>query len=109
MMKRYVNHRAHGANTGADWANAYPALPATLARGATYYVASGEYPEAVLDDAESGSVEIELRQATLTDHGTDDGWQPHFVDIRPVVFRGGLHFITGHYRLHGEFLILPNA
>ena len=59
-----VRAGATGANTGADWNNAYTVLPATLVRGATYYVASGSYGAYTYDDAESGTTVITIKKAT---------------------------------------------
>ncbi len=47
----YVRAGATGNNDGSDWANAYSSFPPQLERGATYYVASGEYGSLILDDA----------------------------------------------------------
>jgi hypothetical protein len=66
--------------TGSDWQTALIALPGTLVRGATYYVADGTYPGCVIDDAVVGSTYITIKKATLADHGTDIGWAPEYGD-----------------------------
>src|SRR6478672_8702003 len=71
----YVRQGASGTGTGDDWTNAYPNLPGTLTRGDTYYVADGSYGNPVFDDPESGTLVITIKKATITDHGTDTGWQ----------------------------------
>lgn len=76
----YVRAGATGANTGADWTNAFSALPATLSRGATYYVADGSYSSYTFDDAASADALITIRKATAADHGTSAGWQAAFGD-----------------------------
>lgn len=68
----YVRSGASG--NGSDWANAYGALPATLVRGATYYIASGSYGTYQFDDPVSGTKLITVKKATATDHGTETGW-----------------------------------
>ncbi len=71
----YVRPGATGANTGADWANAFKALPANLVRGDTYYLGPGAYGAHTFADAASGTLPITLLRATATDHGTGSGWQ----------------------------------
>lgn len=70
----YVRAGASGANTGADWSNAYTALPSSLVRGAVYYVADGSYGGYTFDDAASGTTMITVKKAIQADHGTDTGW-----------------------------------
>jgi hypothetical protein len=75
---RYVRQGAAGARTGADWANAYTDLPATLNRGDVYYVAAGNYATHNFNDAASGTATIVIKGATAADHGTDAGWSASF-------------------------------
>src|SRR5262245_7797716 len=77
---RYVRAGAAGANTGADWTNAYSVLPATLVRGDVYYLADGSYPGYIFDDASSGTTLITIKKATVNDHGTDTGWLASYGD-----------------------------
>ncbi len=69
-----VRANATGANDGSDWNNAYTALPATLVRGAIYYIANGNYSGYTFNTATSGSTYITIKKATVSDHGTDTGW-----------------------------------
>jgi hypothetical protein len=39
----------------SDWTNAYPSLPATLTRGDTYYIATGNYGGYGFNTAQSGT------------------------------------------------------
>jgi hypothetical protein len=94
----YVRQGAGG--TGSDWTNAYSSLPATLVRGATYYVAAGSYAGYTFDDAVSGSTPITVRKATAGDHGTASGWQSAYGN--PAVFTGTLHFRTSHVVVDGQ-------
>jgi hypothetical protein len=92
--------RQGAAGTGTDWANAYSSLPATLVRGATYFLAAGTYGGYTFDDAVSGTTPITVRKATADDHGTDTGWQPAFAD--PARFTGTLHIRTSHIVVDGQ-------
>jgi hypothetical protein len=74
----YVRASATGANNGSDWTNAYKTLPATLQRGATYYVASGSYPSYTFNTPESGTALVTIKKASGSDHGTDTGWQSSY-------------------------------
>jgi hypothetical protein len=76
----YVRAGAAGTGTGRDWTNAYAALPSTLVRGATYYVADGTYGSHTFDAAASGTQVITIRKATLPNHGTNVGWVSDFGD-----------------------------
>lgn len=80
MANKYVRAGADGANDGSDWTNAFTALPSTLVRGDTYYIADGEYPSYTFDDAVSGSDVITIKKATQAAHGTDTGWDGSYGD-----------------------------
>lgn len=73
-MACYVRAGAGGTASGADWTNAYTTLPATLTRGATYYVATGSYDRYTADDADSGTDVITIQAPTIAAHGTATGW-----------------------------------
>lgn len=73
-MACYVRAGAGGTASGADWTNAYTTLPATLTRGATYYVATGSYTRYTADDADSGTDVITIQAPTVAAHGTATGW-----------------------------------
>jgi hypothetical protein len=72
--------RAGATGNGADWANALAQLPATLTRGDTYYVADGAYSGYTFDDPSSGSSYSTIKKATISDHGSDIGWQDSYGD-----------------------------
>ena len=61
---RYVRQGATGSPNGIDWTNAYTALPATLTRGDTYYIADGTYSSYTFDDAISGTTYITIKGIT---------------------------------------------
>ena len=95
----YVRAGATGAQTGADWSNAFPQLPARLERGSTYYVADGTYPSKTFSDALSGTLKITIQKATVQSHGTSVGWNDEFGDGQAVF--ASLTFNTGQYLLDG--------
>lgn len=95
---RYV--RAGAAGDGRDWANALPALPATLVRGDTWWIADGTYPGYRCDDPVSGTTPITLRKATRSAHGTATGWNDAYGD-GSARFTGQLDVRTSHWVIDG--------
>jgi hypothetical protein len=94
----YIRAGATGSSC-TDWgANACNQLPATLQRGATYYLARGNYGSYTFDDAVSGAQIITLKSATGADHGTDTGWQSAYAG--QALFTQ-LAFNTGNYVFDG--------
>src|SRR5262245_44026348 len=77
-----ANHyiRSGATGNGSDWTNASSALPTSLVRGDTYYIADGSYSGYTVDDAVSGTQVITLKKATAADHGTDTGWVSTYGD-----------------------------
>lgn len=80
----YVRAGASGAATGADWNDAFTALPATLNRGDTYYIADGSYAGYTFNDAISGSTAITIKKAITADHGTETGWNSSYGDGQAI-------------------------
>ena len=76
----YVRPGAQGTNDGSTWLNAYLQIPAALQRGATCYLADGDYARHRFNSPESAAKTIAIKKATKADHGTDDGWQAEFGD-----------------------------
>jgi hypothetical protein len=82
----YICPGASGANSGADWTNAYTGIgtgtgqinPASMVRGDTYYVANGQITSArstiVFSTPDSGSSIITIQKATDAANGTSVGW-----------------------------------
>lgn len=97
----YVRAGASGTASGTDWTNAYTALPASLTRGDTYYVAGGNYGAYTFDDAQSGTLVITIKKATAADHGTDTGWNPAYGDS-PAIFNSVIQFARGYYVFDGQ-------
>jgi hypothetical protein len=69
-----VTPSGSGANTGADWNNAYAGIPANLTRGDVYYLADGSYPAYTFSQGASGTATVELRKAQSYDNCTATGW-----------------------------------
>jgi hypothetical protein len=95
-----VRAGANGNGSGSDWNNAFPALPATLQRGATYYVAAGNYGSYRFDDPVSGTALITIKKATATDHKTDTGWAASYGSGQ-AVFSAPLSFTTDNWVFDG--------
>lgn len=72
----YVRDGGPTANCGTNWTNACDHISnfGTLERGATYYVASGNYAAYTITQAVVGSQTITIKKATDGEHGTDSGW-----------------------------------
>lgn len=96
----YVRAGASGSANGTDWTNAYTSLPATLTRGDTYYIASGNYAGHIFNDAVSGTLVITIRKATISDHGTSTGWSDSFATGQ-AVFSPNLVFARSYYVFDG--------
>jgi len=94
-----VRAGATGANNGSDWNNAYSSLPATLQRGAFYYVADGSYSGWALKTANSGSTLITIKKATEADHGTGTGWQSTYGDGQAAI--ASLNFSSSYWVIDG--------
>ncbi len=101
----YVRAGATGLNNGIDWTNAYTELPPSLTRGYTYYIADGNYPGYTFDDPVYGSLFITIKKATITDHGTDDGWVNYYGDGQAVFSSSGQSVIgiaTSYLEFDGQ-------
>lgn len=86
-----------------NWAtgNACAALPATLVRGATYYVADGAYSGRIFTTAASGTTLITIQKATVGSHGDSTGWSDAFGDGQ-ATFAGQLEFDTRYWVFDGK-------
>jgi hypothetical protein len=107
----YVRAGATGSNNGSDWTNAYTELPnsyssgfyyTNLNRGATYYIADGDYSSKslVFYTTESGTQYITIKKATSSDHGTSTGWQNSYGDGQANW--GTLWFARSYYQFDGQ-------
>lgn len=76
----YIRQGASGSRNGSDWANAYTNIPPTLTRGNTYYIADGSYGDYTVNAPADGTNFIHFKKATLSDHGTDAGWDNAYGD-----------------------------
>ncbi len=101
----YVRQGATGSNDGSDWNNTYTELPSALIRGATYYIADGQYPPYDFDDAESGEEYITIKKAIESDHGTGSGWLNSYGDGQAIFTSDGPHtwgMTHGYYIIDGQ-------
>lgn len=96
----YVRSGASGSGNGSDWSNAYTTLPSTLVRGATYYVAAGTYGGYTFKTATAGSTMITVKKATVSDHGTDTGWNSSFGSGQ-AVFTGEITITSSYFLFDG--------
>ncbi|MBI1936260.1 VCBS repeat-containing protein [Candidatus Woesearchaeota archaeon] len=95
----YIRSGATGL-TCADWgANACNALPATLQRGAIYYIADGSYGSYTFDDPVSGTQTITIKKATVAEHGTSTGWSDSYGD--GTAAWGAVTFSTSYWVFDG--------
>ena len=106
----YVRSGATGSATGVDWTNAYTALPSSLTRGVTYYVAAGTYPGHLFADPDSGTTYITVQAPTTAVHGTSTGWSDAYAaqavfnkaDSSQIgdmfTFQSDYYLINGSYR-----------
>lgn len=76
----YVRAGATGLGNGSDWTNAFPTLPPTLTRGATYFIADGAYESYEFDAPTAGGLTITIKKATVSEHGTNTGWLAGYGD-----------------------------
>lgn len=97
---KFVRAGAAGTNDGSDWNNAYPALPASLVRGNTYYLADGSYSDYTFDDANNGTSVITIKKATASDHGSDTGWASTYGDGQAVFSKWYVY--TDYYVFDGQ-------
>lgn len=95
----YIRAGATGADTGADWTNAWTALPSTLTRGDVYYIADGSYSSYTFDD--SGTAKTYIKKAIASDHGTDSGWQSSYGD-GTATFNATVTFKSSYWVFDGQ-------
>jgi hypothetical protein len=100
QSKFFVRSGASGGNNGSDWNNAFASLPATLVRGATYYVADGTYPGYTFDDAANGTSWIFIKKATAATNSGDVGWSADYGD-GVALFNGSLNFRSPYVDIDG--------
>jgi hypothetical protein len=81
----YARPDGAAGNNGSNWANAFCKLPATLERGAVYYLASGQYGSYTFKDAANGDQWIAVKKATADDHGPAADWNASYGE-GPAVF-----------------------
>ncbi len=92
--------RSGATGNGSDWTNALNALPATLVRGATYYIADGSYGAYTFDDPVSGTQLITIKKATIAGHGIATGWLNTYGDGQAVFT--ALEFTSSNWLFDGQ-------
>lgn len=98
-----------GCAASAGAAGAYDGLPATLTRGDTYYLGDGTYPGYKFDDAESGTLVISVKKATVAAHGPSGSWDNAYgdgvatflVNYNVYGVYTGMQIIRGYYDIDG--------
>lgn len=98
---KYVRQGAAGSGSGDDWTNAYTALPTTLVRGQTYYVADGTYNGRTFNTPASSTTRITIKKATVADHGVSTGWSDAYGD-GTAEFTSQMNFTTHYWTLDGQ-------
>jgi hypothetical protein len=73
----------------------------SLIRGATYFVADGNYAARTWNRATSGTSVITIKKATIADHGTNTGWADAFGEGQ-AVFAGGNTVSTSYWTFDGQ-------
>lgn len=103
MAFKYLLASASGSGSGSDWTNAFTTLADAndgVARGDRLYVGEGEYAEDITFDVPaSGTSTIEIRKATVADHGTNTGWNNTFANQATI--QGSCAFATDYWILNG--------
>ncbi len=104
----YIYDSAAGANTGADWTNAWTSLPATLIRGHTYYIADGIYPGYYCNTPQNGVVPIYIKKAIGADHGIGTGWVAAMGDGQAVFYTQDATYVPGNLSTQTPFTLNAN-
>lgn len=99
----YVRSGATGANSGADWNNAWRNMNeidwSAVNRGETVYVADGTYSGCTFSKANAGSNKIIIKKATASDHGAGAGWSGVYGDGTAVF--GSIGFSSDYWEFDG--------
>ena len=91
---------ATGANNGLDWSNAYSSLPASLVRGATYYLAAGNYGSKTFNTPNSGTNVITIRAATIANPGNVTNWNNAYAG--QVIFTADCALQSDYWTFDGQ-------
>jgi len=95
-----VGPSSSGSANGTDWNNKL-AWSATLVRGNTYYLEDGTYAAKTHSVSISGATTIEIKKATVADHGTSTGWVDTMGDGQ-AIFSDTQLITTGNYIFNGQ-------
>ena len=79
--EHYIRADATGSNNGADWTNAFTAIPASPTHGDTYYLADGTYGDVEFgDESYAGTSYVNILKATSSAHGSAADWNNSYGD-----------------------------
>ena len=97
----YIRVAASGANDGSSWTNAFTAIPGTLTRGDTYYLAGGTYVgDVTLASTVSGSTLVTLKKANVSDNGSDPGWNLSYATTQALI-EGNFEIVNSYTIIEG--------
>jgi len=104
----YIYAAASGSGNGSSWTNAYTGFgtgagkvdPASMTRGATYWIATGSYGAQNFSSPNSGSTVITLEGATTTSHGPASDWNDSFAG--QATFIGNSFVSTDYWTFDGQ-------
>ena len=97
----HVTETGSGAMDGSDWNNAYAGLPATLERGAVYYIANGNYGGYTFNTPVDGTKLVTIKKATIEEHGTEVGWNDLYADLS--IFTNQIRIATDYWIIDGGY------
>lgn len=104
MTNHYIRSGASGANTGANWTDAFSSMPSggSMVRGDVYYIADGTYTGTLTcNQTESSTSVITIKKATVADHGTATGWSDAYGDGQAII-AGQVLISSGYWTFDGQ-------
>ena len=106
MAIRCVTPTGSGS-TGASWSAPAAWGSVTLTRGDVIYLADGSYAGKTLSTANNGTTTITIKKATVSDHGTDTGWNAGSMGAGQAAFTGALITTTSYWIIDGNRSTTP--
>jgi len=103
----YIYASATGSGNGSSWTNAYTGFgtgtgkisPSGMARGVTYWIASGSYGSQTFSTGASGTSIITVEGATSANHGPASDWNNAFAG---QAVWGESSITTGYWTFNGQ-------
>jgi hypothetical protein len=101
----YVRAGASGSGNGSNWTNACSGFtgtcaPSSMTRGATYWVANGNYGTVSFNTPTSGTSVITIKGATTSSHGPATDWSNSYAG--QAVFSGDSAIPTNYWTFDGQ-------